>query len=89
MLGLSGIVVSPVRGAQEDGIKGFFKGIGKGLLGIIAKPTGGIFDSITLILEGIGRAAEMGEEVVVRTRIPRFIDPKVVSVRSFFLIVSI
>ncbi len=78
-MGLSGVVVSPVHGAHDDGIKGFFKGVGKGLLGIIAKPVGGIFDSVSLILEGIGRASEMGEEVVVRVRIPRFIDPKVVS----------
>ena len=75
MLGLSGVVTSPIHGAQEDGIKGFFKGIGKGLMGLIAKPLGGTIDAITLVLEGIERAAEAGEQVVGRLRIPRFINP--------------
>eukprot|EP00057_Strongylocentrotus_purpuratus_P011718 XP_011666192.1 PREDICTED: vacuolar protein sorting-associated protein 13A [Strongylocentrotus purpuratus] len=74
VLGLSGVVTSPIHGAQEDGIKGFFKGIGKGLMGLIAKPLGGTIDAITLVLEGIERAAEAGEQVVGRLRIPRFIN---------------
>jgi vacuolar protein sorting-associated protein 13A/C len=31
--GIKGVVMQPIHGAQEDGAKGFFKGIGKGLAG--------------------------------------------------------
>ena len=78
-MGLSGVFTSPIKGAHEGGLKGFFKGIGKGLLGIITKPTGGVVDGVTVILDGIERATEMGENIVIRMRIPRFIDPNVVS----------
>ncbi|XP_071800647.1 intermembrane lipid transfer protein VPS13A-like isoform X2 [Asterias amurensis] len=77
VMGLSGVFTSPIKGAHEGGLKGFFKGIGKGLLGIITKPTGGIVDGVTVILDGIERATELGENIVIRMRIPRFIDPNV------------
>ncbi|XP_071478587.1 intermembrane lipid transfer protein VPS13A-like, partial [Diadema antillarum] len=76
VLGLSGVITSPILGAQEEGVKGFFKGIGKGLLGLVTKPLGGTVDAITLVLEGIERAADAGENIVGRLRIPRFINPK-------------
>ena len=31
--GVSGIVTQPIKGAQQGGAEGFFKGVGKGLLG--------------------------------------------------------
>ncbi|CAH1799951.1 unnamed protein product [Owenia fusiformis] len=74
-LGVSGIVVQPLRGAQEEGAEGFFKGVGKGLLGLITKPTGGAADMVSMTFDGIRRAAEMGEDVVVRLRLPRHIHP--------------
>ena len=76
VLGLSGVVTSPIHGGIEKGVKGFFQGIGKGLLGLITKPLGGTVDAITLVLEGIERASEAGEQIIGRLRIPRFVDPK-------------
>lgn len=75
IVGLTGIVTSPLHGAQEEGLKGFFKGIGKGILGVVTKPFGGIADGMTIVLEGIERATDLNEMPVVRRRIPRFISP--------------
>ncbi|XP_022244299.1 vacuolar protein sorting-associated protein 13C-like [Limulus polyphemus] len=74
-LGLSGVVVKPVTGAHQEGVEGFFKGIGKGLMGLITKPAGGVVDMVSMAFDGIRRAAEFGEDVVVRLRLPRFINP--------------
>ena len=40
--GLTGIVTQPIKGAKSEGAKGFFTGIGKGLLGTVTKPVTGI-----------------------------------------------
>ncbi|KAG7223425.1 hypothetical protein INR49_015528, partial [Caranx melampygus] len=42
--GITGIVTKPIKGAQREGAAGFFKGVGKGLVGAVARPTGGIID---------------------------------------------
>ena len=47
MDGISGLVLQPIKGAQKDGAAGFFKGVGKGLLGVVAKPVGGVLDAAT------------------------------------------
>ncbi|XP_012945076.2 vacuolar protein sorting-associated protein 13A, partial [Aplysia californica] len=55
-LGLSGVVLDPIKGAHEDGVEGFFKGVGKGLLGLLTKPTGGVVDMVSMAFDGIRRA---------------------------------
>lgn len=42
-------------GAQHEGVEGFFKGIGKGLMGLMTKPAGGVLDCIAMALDGIKR----------------------------------
>ncbi|XP_071038592.1 intermembrane lipid transfer protein VPS13A [Parasteatoda tepidariorum] len=74
-LGLSGVVTQPITGGQQEGVEGFFRGIGKGLLGLITKPAGGVMDMVSMAFDGIRRAAEMGESVVLRMRLPRYINP--------------
>ncbi|XP_052241928.1 intermembrane lipid transfer protein VPS13A-like isoform X2 [Dreissena polymorpha] len=73
-LGLSGVILDPVRGAQEEGVEGFFKGIGKGIMGLLTKPTGGVFDMVSMAFDGMQRAAELEASVVHRMRKPRFIN---------------
>ncbi|XP_021923386.1 vacuolar protein sorting-associated protein 13A-like isoform X4 [Zootermopsis nevadensis] len=74
-LGLSGVIMKPIIGAQQEGVEGFFKGVGKGLMGLMTKPAGGVLDCIAMALDGIKRAAEMGEDVVMRSRLPRYMNP--------------
>ncbi|GIY88827.1 vacuolar protein sorting-associated protein 13 [Caerostris extrusa] len=57
------------------GCRRLFRGIGKGLLGLITKPAGGVMDMVSMAFDGIRRAAEMGESVVLRMRLPRYINP--------------
>lgn len=41
---MKGVVKKPVEGAKHGGTKGFFKGLGKGFLGLVGRPTSGIAD---------------------------------------------
>lgn len=40
--GVTGVVTQPVHGAMEEGALGFLKGVGKGLGGLVLKPTAGM-----------------------------------------------
>jgi vacuolar protein sorting-associated protein 13A/C len=42
--GVSGVVMRPIEGAQQQGVGGFFAGIGKGMVGLVARPTAAIAD---------------------------------------------
>lgn len=42
-------------GGQLEGVEGFFRGIGKGLLGLITKPAGGVMDMVSMAFDGIRR----------------------------------
>ncbi|XP_026177375.1 intermembrane lipid transfer protein VPS13A isoform X2 [Mastacembelus armatus] len=70
--GITGIVTKPIKGAQKEGAAGFFKGVGKGLVGAVARPTGGIIDMASSTFQGIKRAAETSQDVQ-SLRPPRFI----------------
>uniref|UniRef100_A0A674HFE6 Vacuolar protein sorting 13 homolog A n=1 Tax=Taeniopygia guttata TaxID=59729 RepID=A0A674HFE6_TAEGU len=58
-------------GAQEEGAAGFFKGVGKGLVGAVARPTGGIIDMASSTFQGIKKVADSSEDVI-SLRPPRF-----------------
>uniref|UniRef100_A0AAR2JIG9 Vacuolar protein sorting 13 homolog A n=1 Tax=Pygocentrus nattereri TaxID=42514 RepID=A0AAR2JIG9_PYGNA len=58
--------------AQKEGATGFFKGVGKGLVGAVTRPTGGIIDMASSTFQGIKRAAETSQDVE-SLRPPRFI----------------
>ncbi|KAM9359845.1 intermembrane lipid transfer protein VPS13A [Symphorus nematophorus] len=70
--GITGIVTKPIKGAQKEGAAGFFKGVGKGLVGAVARPTGGIIDMASSTFQGIKRAAETSQDIE-SLRPPRFI----------------
>jgi len=72
--GLSGIVTEPMRGAEETGVEGFFKGVGIGVLGVAIKPTVGVFDMVARLLAGMRGSADMllnSEDAATRRRLPR------------------
>jgi vacuolar protein sorting-associated protein 13A/C len=52
---LKGVVTKPVAGAKQDGASGFFKGLGKGFIGLVTRPTGGIVDFTSNSLDLIKR----------------------------------
>jgi vacuolar protein sorting-associated protein 13A/C len=45
--------MKPVQGAQQEGAKGFFKGVGKGLVGVVTRPAGGVVDFASTSFAGI------------------------------------
>uniref|UniRef100_A0A6B2L199 Intermembrane lipid transfer protein VPS13-like C-terminal domain-containing protein n=1 Tax=Arcella intermedia TaxID=1963864 RepID=A0A6B2L199_9EUKA len=51
--GITGIVVEPIKGAVEEGGIGFVKGVGKGLINVVVKPTVGVLDFASRTTEGI------------------------------------
>ncbi|KAH8237095.1 hypothetical protein KR038_004232 [Drosophila bunnanda] len=69
--GVTGVVTKPVSGAREQGVEGFFKGLGKGAIGLVARPTAGMVDFASGSFDAVKRAAEAGEDVR-RMRPPRF-----------------
>lgn len=70
--GVTGVFTKPFSGAKSDGVEGFFKGLGKGAVGLVARPTAGIVDFASGSFDAVKRAAEMSEEVN-RLRPPRFL----------------
>ena len=47
--GVSGLVMKPIEEAQSDGVAGFFRGMGLGVLGVAVKPVLGLADGISTI----------------------------------------
>lgn len=60
--------MAPLRGAQQEGALGFFKGIGKGFVGVFTKPIGGAVDFATTAMN-----VTKDMHVVSRVRPPRYI----------------
>ena len=65
--GLAGVVKEPVRGAREQGTKGFMKGTLKGLGGMIAKPISGGLDFFVKTTEGASNMVKIGGKKVKKT----------------------
>jgi hypothetical protein len=51
--GVTGLVTQPWKGAQKEGTSGFFKGIGKGIGGFVAKPGAALFGIPAYMMKGV------------------------------------
>uniref|UniRef100_A0A1X7SYU6 Intermembrane lipid transfer protein VPS13-like C-terminal domain-containing protein n=2 Tax=Amphimedon queenslandica TaxID=400682 RepID=A0A1X7SYU6_AMPQE len=85
--GLTGIVTQPVKGAMKEGVLGFIKGTGKGVLGLVFKPTGGLIDFTSATLLAVQRTTQVGELNLMQLRIARYIGNDKV-IRPFSLTVA-
>ncbi|KAL0119958.1 hypothetical protein PUN28_007968 [Cardiocondyla obscurior] len=72
--GVTGVVMKPLSGAKEEGVEGFFKGFGKGVVGLVTRPTAGVIDFASGSFGAVKRATELSEEAK-RVRSPRFLQP--------------
>lgn len=70
--GVTGVVMKPVQGARAEGVQGFFKGLGKGAVGLVARPTAGIVDFASGTFDSVKRATELSDEEK-KLRPPRFL----------------
>ncbi|KAF9044538.1 vacuolar protein sorting-associated protein 13 [Hymenopellis radicata] len=50
---MEGVLMKPIEGAESGGAFGFFKGVGKGVVGVVTKPVIGVFDLASNVSEGI------------------------------------
>lgn len=71
--GITGLVTSPIEGIKTGGFPGLLKGIGKGIIGTVAKPTAGIVRTVSDAFSGIGNFAKKKNKVryTDRFRYPR------------------
>lgn len=73
--GVGGLAKKPLEGAEQDGVAGFFKGVGLGVLGLATKPALGIFDLASNVSEGIRNTTTVFDgEGLDRVRLTRFIS---------------
>lgn len=71
--GVTGVVTKPISGAQAEGLGGFFKGLGKGAVGLVARPTAGIADFASGSLDAVRRATDLTVDVL-KLRPRRFLN---------------
>ncbi|TAQ83705.1 hypothetical protein B7494_g7975 [Chlorociboria aeruginascens] len=72
--GFTGLVTQPYHGAKKKGLLGFGKGIGKGVGGLIFKPTAGVVGVAGYMLKGVEKEADRGyrrdlEAKIIKVRI--------------------
>jgi vacuolar protein sorting-associated protein 13A/C len=72
--GVTGVFTAPVKEAKKGGIGGFFKGIGKGVVGLAAKPAESVVDLVSKTTEGLENSA-LGK-VECPTRFIRAREPR-------------
>ena len=68
--GITGIVTAPIESAQKEGVKGFFKGLAKGTVGVVVKPVSGILDAASSVARGASTSV-MRMKSKNRVRLPR------------------
>ncbi|KAH6878387.1 hypothetical protein J4E91_000045 [Alternaria rosae] len=56
--GVTGLFTQPWKGAQKEGTSGFFKGVGKGIGGFIAKPGAALFGIPSYMMKGVHKEVQ-------------------------------
>lgn len=58
LAGTVGLVAAPTIGAQQDGLMGFAKGAGAGLMGAVVLPVAGLVVGTTQLVRGLANTPE-------------------------------
>lgn len=73
--GFTGIATAPAEGAAREGAQGFFKGLGRGVVGLPTKAAIGIFDLASNVSEGIRNTTTVFDvDALEKVRLPRYIS---------------
>ncbi|KAK6433847.1 hypothetical protein LTR95_009970 [Oleoguttula sp. CCFEE 5521] len=56
--GITGLVMQPLKGAQQQGFGGFCKGMGKGVGGMLTKPTAGAVGVLGYTMKGVHKGMQ-------------------------------
>ncbi|KAJ4486135.1 vacuolar protein sorting-associated protein 13 [Lentinula aciculospora] len=71
---MEGVLMKPLEGAESEGAVGFFKGMGKGIVGAVTKPVVGVFDLASNVSEGIRNTTTVFDSPERdRVRLPRLV----------------
>ncbi|KAK7468899.1 Vacuolar protein sorting-associated protein 13 [Stygiomarasmius scandens] len=71
---MEGVLMKPLEGAESEGAVGFFKGMGKGIVGAVTKPVVGVFDLASNVSEGIRNTTTVFDNPERdRVRLPRLV----------------
>eukprot|EP01084_Bolivina_argentea_P267506 454090_1 len=68
--GVSGIFTKPFEAAKSEGVLGFFKGAGQGIVGVVVKPILGAADGAVNLLQSVSNSAATHRNLVP-LRLPR------------------
>lgn len=60
--GVGGVISKPISGAKEEGVLGFAKGAGKGVIGLFTRPVSGVADFASGTLETVRRYVSLNLE---------------------------
>lgn len=72
--GLQGLTQAPMQGAASGGTSGFFRGLGRGLVGLPTKTAVGVLDFASNFSEGVRNTATSADShAIARARLPRVI----------------
>ncbi|KAH6850045.1 hypothetical protein B0I37DRAFT_390386 [Chaetomium sp. MPI-CAGE-AT-0009] len=74
--GWTGVVRLPVRGARDDGIRGFIPGVGMGLTGFVLKNIAAIIGPVGYTLQGVVKQAERRRQPIKYIRRARVVQGK-------------
>ena len=71
--GITGIVSQPVKGIKKEGIKGLFKGVTRGMIGLFLKPAAGVLEAAgkTLLLSTVPLNVPMNRRLTHSLRLVR------------------
>lgn len=73
--GVTGIAAAPIEGAAKEGAGGFFKGLGRGVIGLPTKTAIGLFDLASNVSEGIRNTTTVFDaDGLEKVRLPRSIS---------------
>ena len=83
--GVTDVVRKPLEGAKKENLKGFGKGMIKGLGGLISKPVSGVVDFFSKTATGIKNNMTFSDEEIVQLRYPRPFYGKFKNIRAYNL----
>ena len=83
--GVTDVVRKPLEGAKKENLKGFGKGMIKGLGGLVAKPVSGVVDFFSKTAVGIKNNMTFVDEEIFQQRYPRAFYGKFKNIRQYNL----
>ncbi|EPS58719.1 hypothetical protein M569_16094, partial [Genlisea aurea] len=73
--GLTGVLQSPIRGAEKHGLPGVLSGIAIGVAGLMAKPAASILEVTGITAQSIKNRSRIHQTTRFRIRLPRPLSP--------------